>query len=434
MKRRLVLLLTITLIMGLIGGCGETGDYTDKSGMSFKALDYVTLSDYKGLDAYDVEVGVTDEELDAEVESTLEDYIEYIDVTDRGIEYEDSVNFDYSAAVNDEAVSDCAEKDYQIQVGVDEFNEDIADSMIGHKVGDVYTVKTAITEDLGESKIGELAVFTITINSIQIEKLPELTDSFVKEKTEYKTVDEFKDSVKKGLLESKSEEYMETIKQGLLDTIVKNSTFKDERPKELKEICKEACEADVASQAEMFGKSAEEFKSIFYEDGEFDESVASEVDLRLVVYAIAEKEKLFYNKNGIKKYKEEQAKAYEYDSVDEYVNDTGDDVISYESTYYNVVDFLYKNAKIKKVDEETYKKENPDIYDEEVSDDEDSDSDEVTEESDEEVGSSDESEDLEDVSEEEEPSVEVTSSDEVNSLNDEENSAVTEAPVLFDAN
>ncbi|MCR4717572.1 MAG: hypothetical protein K5656_10360 [Lachnospiraceae bacterium] len=445
-KKGLGIVLSFSLIASLFSGCGQgkvAGDYTNKSEMSFKALDYVTLGEYTGLEYYDIDVDVTEDEVKEELDSSLYDYAEYEDVTNRGAKSEDYVNFDYSATIDGVAIADCAYQDYEIQLGCDEFDKTIEKSMIGKKPGEVYTVEATITEDLGESHLGEKALFTITINTVQIEHLPELTDAFVKENTDYETVEEYKNSIKQDLIDTKKSEYESDLGEKMLDTITEKSTFKD-KPDELVKICTDAMYSDAEYQGEMFGMTQEEVINEFFEEGEFEEAIDDEVELRLIVYALAEQETRFYTDKALEKYEEKMAKEYEYESVEEYVSDYGEDVIRYESTYENVVNFLIEKANVKKIDEKTYLEQNPDLYDEEEDEALDEEGLELDEES--EANDLTEDEDLSDESDvdalDSKDETENDSKDETEDENDDQkdgNVNVTEAdlddkPVLFETN
>ncbi len=390
MKKYLGVLLTMTMIAGLFTGCGgkkTQGDYTNKSGLGFKALDYVTLGKYKGLDAYNVKVETTDKEVDEEVESSLNDYAEYNDITDRGAKDGDYIDFDYSTTVKGKAVEDCAYQDYEIQLGNGEFNEELEEAMLGRKPGDVFTVTTEIPEDLSETNAGDLGIFTITVNNLQSEKLPVLNEEFVKKNTDYQSVAEYREGIKNDLIESKTEDYNTNVNDQLVYDVQDASEFKKDKPKELKEVCEKSMREDAEYQAEMFGMSPEELISEFYDEGEFEEAIDEEVETRLIIYAIAETESLFYTKSALKKYQEDMAKDYEYENVDELLADYGEDQIFYEATYANVTDFLFKNANKKDVSEEEYMKLNPDLYEDEA-DDEDSTAEDVSD-----AGESEESDD-----------------------------------------
>ena len=386
MKKYLGVLLTLTMITGLFTGCGGkkvSGDYTNKSGLGFKALDYVTLGKYKGLEAFNVKIETTDKEVDEEVESSLNDYAEYNDITDRGAKDGDYIDFDYSATVKGKAVEDCAYQDYEIQLGNGEFNEELEEAMLGRKPGDVFTVNTEIPEDLSETNAGDLATFTITVNGLQSETIPTLNDEFVKANTDYQSVSEYREGIKQDLIDSKREEYDSNIHDQLVYDVQDASTFKDEKPKELEETCERSMREDAEYQAEMFGMETEELISEFYEEGEFEEAIAEEVETRLIIYAIAESESLFYTKSALKKYQESMAEDYEYENVDELIADYGEDAIFYEATYANVTDFLFDNARQIDISEEEYLEKNADLYEDE--EDEDSDYEEDAEVSDEDI-------------------------------------------------
>ena len=78
--------------------------------------------------------------------------------------------------------------------------EGFSEGMEGHKLNETFDISLTLPENYPAEIAGKDAVFTVTINSITEEILPELNDEFVQKISDKaKTVDEYKKQVKKDL-------------------------------------------------------------------------------------------------------------------------------------------------------------------------------------------------------------------------------------------
>lgn len=182
----------------------------------------VTLADYKNIPIPEKEVEVTAEEVDEEINSTLESYQELSTDENLIIADGDEVNIDYVGTVDGEEFEggNSGGTGYDLTIGSGSFVDDFEQQLIGHKPGEEVTVEVTFPEDYDEELAGRDASFAVTINGIMV--TPELTDEFVAENLadteEVSTAAEYRAKVENDFYEEHLEEY-------LTDFVEENSTI-----------------------------------------------------------------------------------------------------------------------------------------------------------------------------------------------------------------
>lgn len=199
----------------------------------FDAKKSLTLVDYANISVPADEVAATDEEVEEEIQSTLESYKEAN--TDPSLEIKDGdeVNIDYVGTIDGVEFEggNSNGEGYDLVIGSGSFIDDFEQQLIGHKPGENVTVQVTFPEDYdGEEVAGKDADFAVTINSISV--TPELTDDFVAENiTEegVSTAEEYRAFVENKFYEQHLEEY-------LTNYIVENTTVKSYPSSYLKQV------------------------------------------------------------------------------------------------------------------------------------------------------------------------------------------------------
>lgn len=180
-----------------------------------KALDYVTLPAYKGLEIPADVQAVSDEDLQKQVDSLLKNYTETKKVTDREIKDGDTVNIDYVGSVDGVEFEggSTGGNGTDVTIGVTNYIDDFLEQLIGHKPGETVNVEVTFPEDYGKEDLnGKDAVFVTVINHISEKITPELTDAFVEEKLKeqngWSTVEEMKNGMRDAMRKSAEDEYL----------------------------------------------------------------------------------------------------------------------------------------------------------------------------------------------------------------------------------
>ena len=183
----------------------------------------MNLVDYENISIDEDEVNASEEEVDEEIQSVLDEFKELSTDSDVEIADGDEVNIDYVGTIDGEEFeggnSDGA--GYDLTIGSGTFIDDFEEQLIGHKAGEDVTVEVTFPEDYeNEDLAGKDASFAVTINGIML--APELTDEFVEEyladDEEVLTAAEYREKIENNFYEEHLEEY-------LTNYIVENSTI-----------------------------------------------------------------------------------------------------------------------------------------------------------------------------------------------------------------
>lgn len=364
MKKTLALGLTVVMMAGLLSGCGNTSsEYL----LDVKYSQYVKLCNYKGVEATRVKFDVTEDDVQGQIEENLYDYVTYDVVTNRGIENGDYANIDYAATLDGEEAEDYSGEGEDILVGEGYIYPEVEEALVGMKTGEDKTVEVSLTDEYAEEEdVGKKLSVKVTLNEISVENVPEYNEEFVKENTDFETMEEYEEAVKKELQESKEEEYKYAAAEEIMAYLIDNSEF-DGYPQELYDECKENYDSSNEYYASMYGMELQDYLDMFGLDEETQkQEIEENVQYEIVVGAIAQAEEIDCTEQEIADFIKEVYADYGYESEDAFSADYSDDEIGYELIYEKVMDLLYENAEYKEISEEEYLLEQQeDMYNEE---------------------------------------------------------------------
>ena len=158
--------------------------------------DYVTIGEYKGLTLNRISQEVTDDDVQAEIDYDLEDKGE--EIKDGTVESGDTVTINFTGTIDGKEFDGGSAEDYQLTVGEGSMIDGFEDGIIGMKDGETKELDLTFPEDYYDDSVaGKAVVFKITLQKFT--RKAELTDEWVAANTDYKTVDEYKNSVREQL-------------------------------------------------------------------------------------------------------------------------------------------------------------------------------------------------------------------------------------------
>ena len=167
----------------------------------------VTLGDYKGVEVPKSEITVTDEEVDAEVKKEQDKNARTVAVEDRAAANGDITTIDFEGFVDGVAFEGGKGTDYALTLGSGTFIPGFEDQLVGANTGDHVEVKVTFPEEYQAKELaGKEAVFQCDVKKIETKEVPELDDEFAKDVSEFDTLAEYKEDVKKKLTEKKEKE------------------------------------------------------------------------------------------------------------------------------------------------------------------------------------------------------------------------------------
>ncbi|TNY34576.1 trigger factor [Thermomonospora catenispora] len=174
------------------------------------------VPDYDGIEVTVDEAKVTDEE----VEETLDNLRERfgsLTAADRPAQEGDFVSIDMSAAVDGEPVEDASTTGYSYQVGSRTSVEGLDDALVGMSAGDSKTFTSTL---VGGEKAGQEAEITVTVQSVKVKSLPEADDEFAQLASEFDTIEELRQDLRKRLMRTKRMQQLGQARDKALEALM----------------------------------------------------------------------------------------------------------------------------------------------------------------------------------------------------------------------
>lgn len=184
----------------------------------------VTLGEYKNLTVeVEPKEEVTDEEIDNRIKQDQQKASRTIDVTDRGVDYNDTVNLDYAGTVDGVAFEGGTAQAQTLKIGSGAFIPGFEEQMVGMTIGEEKDLHVTFPEQYhAENLAGKEAVFHVKVNGITMTELPELDDDFAQDKG-FDTFDAYKADVEKKLHEIADRNYDVETENALIEKAVANA-------------------------------------------------------------------------------------------------------------------------------------------------------------------------------------------------------------------
>jgi trigger factor len=183
---------------------------------------------------------------------------------------------------------------YSLELGSGTFIPGFEDQVIGHSAGEEFDVNVTFPENYqAEELAGKPAVFKIKLHEVKAKELPVLDDEFAKDVSEYDTLDELKDSIRKGMAEEDEKQAELLVENDLVDQIV--NTMEGDIPDVMIETRVDEMVRDFEYRLQQQGLRLEDYIKYMggdvqrFRDG-FKEQAAKQVKVRLALEAVAKAE------------------------------------------------------------------------------------------------------------------------------------------------
>ena len=180
-----------------------------------------TIEGYKGIEVTRPAVKVTEEDVNQEIERVRERNSRIITVEGRAAENGDIVSIDFDGYVDGKQFDGGKADNYELTLGAGQFIPGFEEQIVGHNVGDAFDVNVTFPEDYHAEELkGKESVFKINLHEIKVKELPSVDDEFVKDVSEFDTLADYKEDLKKKLAESKEKEAADDLENQLIDKLV----------------------------------------------------------------------------------------------------------------------------------------------------------------------------------------------------------------------
>lgn len=311
----------------------------------------VTLGKYKGVKVDKMDVSVTDEEVDAEIDRERDRNARIISVEDRAVKDGDMTVIDFEGFVDGEAFEGGKGEDYPLTIGSGAFIPGFEAGLIGAELGKETDVNVTFPEDYQEKSLaGKDAVFKCTIKEIKEKELPELDDEFAGEVSEFDTLSEYKEDVKKKLEEKKVSEAKDAKEEAVIDAIIEDARM--EIPDAMLETQQRQMVEEFAQRIQSQGLSIEQYMQFtgLTSTALLDQvkpQALRRIKSRLVLEAVVDAEKITASEEEFEEELKTMGEAYrmEADKVKELLGENGKKQVMEDICIRKAVEFVVENAK-----------------------------------------------------------------------------------------
>ncbi len=313
----------------------------------------VKLGKYKGVKVEKADIAVTDEEVNEVIEKERENNARNITVEDRPVQDGDMAVLDFEGFVDGVAFEGGKGENYPLTIGSGAFIPGFEEQLVGAEIGKEVEVNVTFPEDYQAEELkGKDAVFKCTVKEIKEKELPELDDEFAGEVSEFETLNEYKEDVKKNLEEKKIKEAKESKEREAVEAVVDLSEM--DIPEAMIATQQRQMVDEFAQRITMQGLSMEQyfqFTGTNYQ--QMLENVRPQaekrIQSRLVLEAIAEAEKIEVTDEDFEKEIQTMAEVYQMDAgkVKEMLGEKEMKNIRQDLAVKKAADFVVENAKEK---------------------------------------------------------------------------------------
>ena len=183
----------------------------------------VALGDYKGITIEKKEIKVSASEVNHELEHMKESRAKFVSV-DREIKNGDTATIDFVGSIDGKKFDGGSAEDFDLEIGSKSFIDNFEDQLVGLKKGDKKDVKVTFPENYHVDDLkGKPAVFAVEVKDVKEKQYPEIDDKFADEVSEFSTLKELKEDIKKKLVERKTREEQNEAESKLIDKICENA-------------------------------------------------------------------------------------------------------------------------------------------------------------------------------------------------------------------
>lgn len=234
MKKIVSVSLTAVLavcMMIALTGCGGGEPYED-----YDLTEYITLPDYNSYEVEEPEVLIEDADIEEEIQSRLEEAATTEKVTEGTVEEGDSVTISFEGTLADGSSVDGMSSDsYELTLGSGSMIDGFEEGLYGATIGETVTLNLQFPDPYNnnEELSGKDVTFEVTVLSKNVQNVPEFNEDFVKENSDYETVEEYRSSVASDLEEQEYNNQLSTIKEELYMKLVDETEVKKYPEKEV---------------------------------------------------------------------------------------------------------------------------------------------------------------------------------------------------------
>jgi trigger factor len=312
----------------------------------------VKLGEYNEVEVKEVKYDVTDEEIENSLKQVQSKNARIEEKNDGEIANSDIVTVDFKGFIDGEAFEGGEADDYELEIGSKTFIDTFEEQLVGMKVGDTKEVNVNFPEEYGREDLnGKPAMFNVSIKGIKKKELPNLDDEFAKEVSEFETIEDYKNDIRKKMEESNQAKAKREYEEAVLDVISANAEVEIPEVMIEKEI--DLMIKDLEMKLKYQGLDLKTYYQFTNNTEEkvreyMKENAEKRVKTDLVISAISKKENIEVSDEEILEKAKEMAKMYGDKDIDKtagIIAKSQKELLKTDVINEKVVKMLVKNSK-----------------------------------------------------------------------------------------
>lgn len=312
----------------------------------------VKLGDYKGLEVEKTEYKIEDEAIENELKSIQDANSRLVSVEDRPVKDGDILVIDYKGFVGEEQFEGGTAENQTLEIGSGSFIPGFEEQLIGKELDEEVEVNVKFPEEYHSQDLsGKDAKFIVKIHEIKEKESPEIDDELAKDVSEFDTLDELKEDIRKNLEKVKEEESKIEVEDKLVEKACDNAEL--EVPEVMVENQINMSVNDFAQRLSYQGIDIEKYLELSKQTmkefrDQFRENAEKFVKADLVLEEIGKQEKIEVNEDDVNEEIETLSKQYgqDIDKIRQSLTDDDMEYLKKTKIKKKTIDFLVENAKL----------------------------------------------------------------------------------------
>ena len=311
------------------------------------------LGKYKGVEIKKIEYKVTDDDINHELGHMQEHNARIVSVEDRPVEKGDITVIDFEGFVDGKAFDGGKAEGHELEIGSNTFIPGFEDQIVGMKIDEEKDINVKFPDEyFSKDLAGKDATFKVKLHEIKKKELPKLDDEFAKDVSEFDTLKELKEDIKKkqqkqnddkakyetedAVIKAVCENVKVDIPSGMIETEVDNMIKDIEQRLSYQGL-------KLEQYLQMMGKTTEEMRK------EYEPQAIDSIKSRLALEAVIKAEKIEATEEEVDEKMKEMAKNYGKENDEEFMkNENVANYIKEGIKSEKAINFLVENVKFKK--------------------------------------------------------------------------------------
>ena len=323
----------------------------------------VKLGKYKGVKVDAMDIAVTEEEVDAEIAKERDANARTSNIEDRPVKDGDVTVIDFEGFLDGKAFAGGKGENYPLTIGSGQFIPGFEEALIGAELNKEVDVNVTFPEDYQEKDLaGKPVVFKCTVKEIKEKQLPALDDEFASEVSEFDTMAEYREDLKKKLAGRKAEAAKDAKEEAVVNAIIEDAEM--EIPDAMLDTQQRQMVEDFAQRLQSQGLTMEQYMQFTGMTpqvmlDQVKPQALKRIQSRLVMEAVAAAENMTATEEDFEEELKAMGEAYqlEPDKVRELLGEGGAKQVREDICIKKAVEFVVENAKEGKATKSKAKKD-----------------------------------------------------------------------------